>query len=376
MAHDTLDMGNMFWVQGYPQNCGNDCPALRKVPLSLAGSPQKPSVACFGGGGREGEMGTSKTPLAEVSVAAGLLIHLWGGTKVTAWARGTSPAVRSDCPARLGPLTERTTRPGLPGRSRCYKLFHLKVGVSWSQRLGASGVPCTGGEGLGPHCASLGAGVPTLADGKARSDPATTDPYGGVRSVPSRRSGSGPGLCASRPHAPDRRAGTGRAGQAPAGRRDGRSPAGKSFQVLTRLALQNGADLGAAADSRAPGRGSTSSSSPARSPLAQRRAAATSAVIPDTHPHRSRSPRSAEAAPPSSRAPASAAPPGRGGVSRDPAPGRLWAGAGRAPSPLPGPRAWGRRSQSEGGSGAAPCGKRILPRRGRGGQWRGTPFHR
>lgn len=44
--------------------------------------------------------------------------------------------------------------------------------------------------------------------------------------------------------------------------RGGRSPAGKSSQVRTRLALQNGADFGAAADSGAPGRGSTSSSSP------------------------------------------------------------------------------------------------------------------
>lgn len=82
---------------------------------------------------------------------------------------------------------------------------------------GGVGVPCTGVESLGPQCASSGVGAPTLTDGKARSDPATTDPYCRVRSVPPGRSGSGPGLRASRPHAPDRGAGTGRAGQGSAG---------------------------------------------------------------------------------------------------------------------------------------------------------------
>ncbi|XP_078195262.1 uncharacterized protein LOC118145786 [Callithrix jacchus] len=267
------------------------------------------------------------------------------GRKGAAWARSTSPAVRSDCPARLGPLTERTTRQGLLRRSRGSKSEALgrrplKVGVSW--RRGASGVPRTGVKGLGPPCASPGAGAPILTDGKSAERPRNQGPHRGVRSVPPRRSGSGPGLCASRPHNPDRGAGTGRAGQAPAGRRGGRSPAGKSFQVPTLLAPQNGADLGPAADSRAPGRGSTSSSSPASSPLAQQRATATSAVNPTTHPHRSRSPSAAEAAPPSARAPERPSarqrgPAQRGRSQQRPRPSRLRAGAGRTPAPLPGP---------------------------------------
>jgi hypothetical protein len=173
------------------------------------------------------------------------------------------------------------------------------------------------------------------------------------------------------------RAGQGRAGQEPAGRRGGRSPAGKSSQVGTRLAVQNGA-LGAAAES---GRCSTSSSSPLwlaarstqRRSRSHRRCHPSRPPPPELQPERSRAePSRAEAGPPSARALASAAPPERGRGHKRPRPRRPRARAGRTTSLQGPPSRPAAGANQRVGKRAELCGTWTLPRTGRGRTWRGA----